>query len=151
VGVWLFDQHTQGQAVQPISDPARHGSNSRVGRSGVASRIRAAWLAGTPAPPHSPEHRPRITLRVGRAGQTGSASVTTVATSVHRCNGPRAHQMMRSAPCTAMPPRRGISVGCRNIDGSAQAASAFSRKNATSPGRIVCSTAVQIFGYLASV
>jgi hypothetical protein len=87
VGVWLFDQHTQGQAVQPIPYPARHGSNGRVGRSCVASRIRAAWLAGTTAPPHSPERRSWITLRVRRPGQTARASVTTVGTSVHACNG----------------------------------------------------------------
>ena len=68
MGLWLFDQHTQGQAVQSISDPARHGSNSRVGRSRAASRIRAAWLAATAASPHPPERRSWITLRPQRCG-----------------------------------------------------------------------------------
>jgi hypothetical protein len=87
LGLWLFDQHPEGQAIQPIPDPARHGSNSRVGRSRAASRMRAAWLAHTITPPNSPKCRPRMTLRVRHTGKTASASVTTVATSVHGCNG----------------------------------------------------------------
>jgi hypothetical protein len=119
LGLWLFDQHTQGQAVQSISDPARHGSNSRVGRSRAASRIRAAWLADTTASPHPPERRSWITLRPQRCGPPRPRECRRLgqrakANASCRLDRSRTNTMVRSAiesdgvaaGCTTCAPKR---------------------------------------------